>query len=340
MVLEAKPMHSFKSYLTNRKQLVEIDKIRSSCLPINCGVPQGSVLGPLLFLIYVNDMANNCPLGNIRLFDDDTNIFLSHSNIDELYNNAQLILTYLFKWFQDNRLTVNSSKSNFTIYTTPYKRRNANLPNVIQVNEHRIFMSNKIKYLGIYIDEDLTWNTHVTYICDSLRKLFPIFYHLRNYLSLEHIKCIYYAMVYSRIRYGIEVWGMTSGANIARVQILQNRLLKVISKKPYRFSTDKLHNDHNILKVHDILTQEIASFLHNYRKGKLPEVFNEYFRTFADIHDINTRNNNMRYIIPQESANTLKVKGPQIWNSLASDIKEIEKLKPFRVKLKASFLPY
>ena len=133
----------FKSYLTNRKQLVEIDKIRSSCLPINCGVPQGSVLGPLLFLIYVNDMANNCPLGNIRLFADDTNIFLSHSNIDELYNNAQLILTYLFKWFQDNRLTVNSSKSNFTIHTIPHKRRNANLLNEIKVDEQKIFMPNK-----------------------------------------------------------------------------------------------------------------------------------------------------------------------------------------------------
>ena len=89
----------FESYLTNRKQLVEIDKIRSTCKPITCGVPQGSVLGPLLFLIYINDMANKCPLGNIRLFADDTNIFLSHSNIDELYKNAQLVLTYLFKWF-------------------------------------------------------------------------------------------------------------------------------------------------------------------------------------------------------------------------------------------------
>ena len=95
-----------------------------------------------------------------------------------------------------------------------------------------------------------------------------------------------------------------------------------------------------ILKVHDIFTQEIASFMHNFRKDKLPEVFAEYFKTFADIHDINTRNNNMRYIIPLECANTIKVKGPQIWNSLVNDIKEIDKLKPFRGKVKASFLPY
>ena len=130
---------------TNRKQLVEIDKIRSPCKPINCGVPQGSILGPLLFLIYINDMANKCPLGNIRLFADDTNIFLSHGNINELYSNAQQILTYLYKWFQDNKLTVNSSKSNFTIFTTPYKRRNINLPSEIKVNEHKILASNKIK---------------------------------------------------------------------------------------------------------------------------------------------------------------------------------------------------
>ena len=185
-------------------------------------------------------------------------------------------------------MTVNSSKSNFTIFTTPYKRRNVNLPSEIKVNEHKIFISDKIKYLGVIIDEDLTWNDHITHICKSLRKLFPIFYHLRNYLSIDNIKCIYYAMVYSRIKYGIEVWGMTSGTNMGQVQILQNRLLKVLLRKPYRYSTDKLHYELNILKVHDIFKQEIASFMHLFRKGKLPEVFMQYFRTFADIHNINT----------------------------------------------------
>ena len=80
--------------------------------------------------------------------------------------------------------------------------------------------------------------------------------------------------------------------------------------------------------------------MHNYRKGKLPEVFAEYFKTFADIHDINTRNNNMRYIIPIEGSNTLKVRGVQVWNSLDNEIKAVDKLKPFREKIKASYLPY
>ena len=121
---------------------------------------------------------------------------------------------------------------------------------------------------------------------------------------------------------------------------LQNQLSNVLSHKPYRYSTDKLHNDHKVLKVKDIFTQGIASFMHNYRKGKLPEVFAEYFKTFAEIHDINTRNNNMRYIIPIESSNTLKVRGVQVWNSLDNEIKAVDKLKPFREKIKASYLPY
>ena len=147
-------------------------------------------------------------------------------------------------------------------------------------------------------------------------------------------------MVYSRIKYGIEIWGMTTRTNMGQVQILQNGLLKVLSRKPYRYSTDKLHNDYEVLKVQDIFTQEIATFMHNFRTGKLPEIFAEYFKTFAEIHDINTRNKNMRYIIPIEGSNTLKVRGVQVWNSLDNEIKAVDKLRPFREKIKASYLPY
>ena len=97
----------FKSYLSNRKQYVKIGKSESSYQSINCGVPQGSVLGPLLFLIYVNDIANLSPLGNFRLFADDTNAFVEHENLEQLYENSKINLKYLYKWFKSNELTVN-----------------------------------------------------------------------------------------------------------------------------------------------------------------------------------------------------------------------------------------
>ena len=134
----------FKSYLSNRKQFVKIRNSESSHLPISCGVPQGSVLGPLLFLIYVNDIANHSPLGNIRLFADDTNIFVEHENLELVYENAKIVLEYLYQWFKDNKLTVNSKKSSFTIFTTSYIRNITNFPDSINVNNECILISNTL----------------------------------------------------------------------------------------------------------------------------------------------------------------------------------------------------
>ena len=107
-----------KSYLSNRKQYVQIGDTKSNLLDINCGVPQGSVLGPLLFLIYVNDIANCNPHGLIRLFANDTNVFIESKQIESLYNDAENALKYLDKWFRANKLTLNIEKTSFIIFTT------------------------------------------------------------------------------------------------------------------------------------------------------------------------------------------------------------------------------
>ena len=135
-------------------QFVQINKSNSEYLPISCGVPQGSVLGPLLFLLYINDIANSSPMGSIRLFADDTNVFLEDKNLEQLYTNAKIVLENLFMWFKDNKLTVNSNKSSFTIFTTKYKRNNNEIPDTLTINYIDILMSSSTKYLGVFIDEE------------------------------------------------------------------------------------------------------------------------------------------------------------------------------------------
>ena len=235
----------FKSYLSNRKQFVKINNCESECKTTTCGVPQGSVLGPLLFLIYVNDIANLSPFGSIRLFADDTNIFIEHSDIEQLRINAQIVLDYLYGWFEDNRLTVNASKSSFSIFTTKYKRIQNQIPDSLVSNNITISISDKTKYLGVTLDEDLNWKKHVSNVCSGLKSLFPVFYNIRKYLSNEHIKTLYYTLVYSRIKYGLVVYGASNSTIINYIQTLQNQLLKVLTKKPYRHSTNELHNELN-----------------------------------------------------------------------------------------------
>ena len=323
-------------------QFVQINKSNSEYLPISCGVPQGSVLGPLLFLLYINDIANSSPMGSIRLFADDTNVFLEDKNLEQLYTNAKIVLEDLFMWFKDNKLTVNLSKSSFTIFTTKYKRNNNEIPDTLTINDIDILMSSSTKYLGVFIDEELNWKTHINHITNGLRILFPVFYNIRNYLTVNHIKTLYYTLVYSKIKYGILTYGSSNNNFLKPVQIIQNQLLKVLTVKPYRFSTNQLHTELKLIKVEDIFKQELLSFVFNFYTSNLPPVFDNFFTLFSSVHDIGTRNRNYSFIIPQHNNNfgtsSIKVQGACMWNTLSNGTKSIKTIKCFRNALKDNFI--
>ena len=162
-------------------------------------MPQGSVLGPLLFLLFINDIVNSCPAAKLVIFADDTSVFLSNKKFDQLLIEAESTLKQLMKWFEANRLTLNTSKSNFIIFRTSQRKIN-NLPEKININGKDVYRTDKIKYLGITIDEHLTWKPHINEISNSLRRYFPIFYNIRSYLNIENCRSIYYAYIYSRIK--------------------------------------------------------------------------------------------------------------------------------------------
>ena len=128
------------------------------------------------------------------------------------------------------------------------------------------------------------------------------------------------------------------------MQVLQNQLLKVLTEKPYRYRTNKLHNELKILKVEDLYKQEILTFVHNYKNNKLPPVFDSYFTSFSNIHDINTRNRDTNFILPRVSSNlgstSISFEGAVLWNKQDKLIKEIKSEKSFRRSFKETVLPY
>ena len=253
-----------------------------------------------------------------------------------------MIMLQLNSWFVSNRLTLNTSKSSFTIFKSCRKKIN-NLPNSIDFLNYKIERKSSVKFLGVILDEHLTWNQHINELCNKLRSLFHIFYSIRSYISKENIKTLYYTLIYSRIKYGLSVYGHAGVTKLNKIQFLQNQLLKVLSSKKFRYSTDKLHNEFEILKIQDLFNQEILTFMYKYSTNSLPSVFNNYYETLASTHGLNTRHGgNLKKEKHRTKIGSLSIKiyGPDLWNKLDSNLKSITHVKGFKYMYKKSIIPY
>ena len=326
-------LNLLKSYLTNRKQYVKIGKQKSELRNISCGVPQGSVLGPLLFILYINDLHKACTTGDMRIFADDTTVFFKCKNTKDITSIGMQIMTHLNMWFKANRLTLNSEKSNFVVFRSR-QNKITNLPGQIHFENTCINRSESAKYLGVILDEHLTWNQHITEVCNKLKTYFKLFYCIRNLINTDQVKIIYYALIYSRIKYGISIFGFTSNERLKRIQVLQNKLLKVLLAKSYRYSTNLLHNELKILKVKDIAKLDALTFIHNYFNNKLPSIFDNYFTLVSEIHNRNTRRSEREIYINTYMTNAgismMKSIGAKIWNETSNSTKLIQNIKTFR----------
>ena len=184
------PLKWFENYLQNRLQYVKLGDFYSRKELITCGVPQGSTLWPLLFLLYINDMPNCSKKLSFRIFADDTNIFFSCKNLKELESVMNNEFKTVLRYCATNKLSVNFKKTNYMLISSPRKLMHTN------ININGIKRSNCIKYLGIYIDEHLSWDSQITHINNKIAKNIGIIDKLRYYLNLHMLKQIYYSLIY------------------------------------------------------------------------------------------------------------------------------------------------
>ena len=283
----------FESFLSNRKQFVDIAGFSSALKTILSGVPQGSCLGPLLFLIYINDLPNSSSLLDFFLFADDTHIFFQDSSLVKIEKTVNKELCKINDWLIVNRLSLNISKTNFVIFhpfNKPLKQRIT-----LKLRKSAIQECKSIKYLGLIFDSSLCWKSHCDKVCKTISRLTGILYKIRPYVNKEILSMLYYSLIYPHLIYGVEIWGSSLYSNLSRILSIQKKLVRMITRNDYRLNnfsyppSEPLFYDLGILKIKEIYTLFVGKFVYKWSLGLTPPNFCDWFKYTSLMHNYNTR---------------------------------------------------
>ena len=330
-----------KDYLSNRKQYVIYNNTNSAQSDIICGVPQGSILGPLLFLLYINDLPLSSPSSHFIIFADDTNILFSHKDPIQLQDLINTELKNISNWFKLNKLSLNIGKTNYMIFKNKYNNKPSHDLS-IQIDNKHIERVDTTKFLGILIDSNLTWKPHTSHITKIVSKYNGIFRKVRPYLDNESLHTLYNTLVLPYLTYCTLVWGDKNNANLNSLFITQKKIIRTCTKSLWLAHTTPLFISLKTLKIHDIYTYQLAIHMYRYHHDLLPRGLpNCHFITQADIHGHNTRQASNLHVDQTKTKlaqNNIKTQGPIIWNNLDVNIKNCASLPSFKTNLKKSFI--
>ena len=319
----------FRSYLMDRDQYVRVNQQVSNPSKIKIGVPQGTILGPILFISYINSLLHLRINGKIISYADDTVLVFSADSWEEAKNRAMGGFAEVKGWLDLHKLSLNINKTNYLSFSIT----NANRPDFDSLNCNNmnppleIQGVRKIKYLGIVIDQHLKWTDHVEYLTNKVRKLIHKFYILREFLNAKLLLQVYRSLVESIFRYGLIVWGGAYKTNLHTLNVIQNYILKIIFKKNRLYPTDGLYSN-EIGKINFLYVHLSCSFLHKRKNLQTPLQHNYSTRQ-------NT-NNNLSLPTNNRTVNQrfLNYQATKFYNLLPNALKSIKKLKVFDKKSK------
>lgn len=285
------PLDLFKNYLSNRSQFTMFKSTNSKILPVVCGVPQGSILGPLLFILYMNDIINAAENCAPILFADDTNLLFSGPNLHNLTIKVNNCLSNLAQWFSVNKLSLNVEKTHFAIFHSPNVSVPEDIPPIKIQNENLIRQSST-KFLGITIDESLNWQKHLHEISSKVSKVLGVLYRIKRQVPSESLRIIYHSLISSHLSYCITAWGNCKSKARTRLETLQKKAIRLISKAKYNSHCGPLFKLHKLLSISDLFLLNCCKLYIQCEKGNLPPYLQNQIKPISAIHDHSTRQQN------------------------------------------------
>ena len=301
------------------------------------------MLGPLLFLIFINDLPNVSKLSS-WLFADDTALALSSKNIQDLETRLNLELDKVHDWLLANGLSMHyKKKSQFMLIHGP-NSKSANFKDFsfrVNMGGNQIDQTESYTYLGVVIDQKLSWKPQIKYLCSKLASVCGVLSKVRHYLDRKSLMKIYNSLFDSRLRYGLLGWGTASDSELSKIKVLQNRAVRFITFSSFRGKVAPLYSKLRILPLVDHLLLQRASFMHSLHFKSLPFALSAYCH--QPQHRYSTRYaTSLNYVLPAVATDrgkgSIKFSGPKAWAEVPKNLKEVAFRKPFTKKFKEHIL--
>ena len=336
-LIGVKTISWFRSYLSNRKQLVTCNGVISAIQQITCGVPQGSLLGPLLFLVYSNDIQccieSNC---KVLLYADDTAILYSHRDPRVIGQKLSEMLNSCQEWLVDNKLSLHLGKTESILFGQKRKLSNVEDQFIVKLENQTIQKQNSVKYLGITLDKDLAGDSIVNNISKKANQRIKFLYRYQDCLSERSRKTLCVSLIQCHIDYACTSWyeGLSKKLK-TKLQSIQNRMVRFILNLPHRFKiTFKELDKIGFVDIQNRVKQLRLNHVHNIFYGKSPYYLKENFTIHHPRY--NTRSGSLNFKTHNSKGinTTFFINGIKDWNQLPEGIKSIKKKKVFKKAVK------
>ena len=335
----------FQNYLSDRNQFVCVNGTNSGHLPIKCGVPQGSILGPLLFLVYVNDLASVSKHAATILFADDTNVIYTGKNYEDICMLVQTDLKIISDWFRCNKLALNETKTNYVIFHLSHKKPPENFS--ITLNGIELNRVKNTKFLGVIISENLKWNDHINYVSSKVSRATGILARLKYCLPKCILLMIYNSLCLSHLAYAITVWGSSPPSTIDRLVKLHKKGIRHVCNSKYNAHTEPLYKEMKILNLPDLFKLNCNKLMYRKNNGTLHSYHSEQLKTKSERR-ITIKDTRQKYDVDLfthkaiSKINSINSKVASAWNTLPFEIKtcNFENVRFFNQFMKKHYISY